>query len=71
LALIWALGRLPWPIGAGLSGSGLYNTLGRVVLLPFTRQRGLRFGALSALRRSVGGATMTTAGGAGTTSLYD
>jgi hypothetical protein len=55
-------------IGTGLSGSGLYNAciVGRVVshFTSSTTWPSLR--ALSALRGTSGGASMTTPGGAGT-----
>src|SRR5918995_4499736 len=52
-----------------LRGPALYNAciVGRVVLPALVTQRGLRFAPPSALRGTSGGATMTTPGGAGTT----
>jgi hypothetical protein len=52
-------------IGPGLSGSGLYNALGRVVP-PLARPSPC---ALSALRRTSDDETMTIPGGAGTPTL--
>jgi hypothetical protein len=49
----------------GLSGSGLYNAPGRAFLNTLLCTA-LRFGAIEALRRTLGSATMTIPGGVGT-----
>jgi hypothetical protein len=63
--LLYPAPRSPF-IGPGLSGSGLYNALGRAFWAPLLLGAAFTC-ALSALRGTSSGETMTTPGGAGTT----